>query len=97
MKPNDVNITTLCNLQLLFGPNSSGKSTYLRQIGLLCILAQAGFWVPAKAMCIHPFSHIFTRMSMQEKIRAHSSSLMLEAQVGTAPFAVNSIQSEATL
>jgi DNA mismatch repair protein MutS len=89
MKPNDVNITMLCNMQLLFGPNSSGKTTYLRQIGLLCVLAQAGLWVPAKAMCIHPFSHICTRMSMQETVRVNSSSFMLEAQVGVAYCAVH--------
>lgn len=81
MKPNDASITAFCNLQLLFGPNSSGKSTFLKQTGLLCILAQAGLWVPAAEMCLHPFTAICTRMSTQDTPQANSSALMLEAQV----------------
>lgn len=45
--PNDLFLSPLSNTQLVFGPNCAGKSTYLRQIGISCVLAQIGSYVPA--------------------------------------------------
>ena len=81
MKPNSVSMSTFCSFVTLFGANSSGKSTLMKQTGLLCVLAQAGLWVPARSMIIHPFDHICTRMSVQNCTRANTSTLMIEAQV----------------
>ena len=44
---NDLLLSPLVSAQLVFGPNCSGKSTYLRQIGVVCVLAQIGSYVPA--------------------------------------------------
>jgi DNA mismatch repair ATPase MutS len=81
MRPNDLKMSTFCSLNILRGANSSGKSTYMKQTGLLCVLAQAGLWVPATAMCLHPFEHIFTRMNVQDSLRENSSTFMMEARV----------------
>jgi MutS domain V len=83
MKPNSVELTTFCSMNVLFGANSSGKSTLMKQTGLLCVMAQAGLWVPAASMCLHPFAHICTRMSVQNSTRSNSSTLMVEARVRT--------------
>ena len=45
--PNDLFLSPLSNTQLVFGPNCAGKSTFLRQIGISCVLAQIGSYVPA--------------------------------------------------
>lgn len=81
MKPNSVELTSFRSLSVLFGANSSGKSTLMRQTGLLVVMAQAGLWVPAEAMCLHPFSHICTRMAVQDCVQMNSSTFMVEAQV----------------
>ena len=45
--PNDVLLSALTSVQLVLGPNCSGKSTLLRQVGVACVLAQCGCFVPA--------------------------------------------------
>lgn len=45
--PNDVLLSALTSVQLVLGPNCSGKSTLLRQVGVACVLAQVGCFVPA--------------------------------------------------
>ena len=45
--PNDVLLSALTSVQLILGPNCSGKSTLLRQVGVACVLAQCGCFVPA--------------------------------------------------
>ena len=44
---NDLLLSPLSNTQLVYGPNCAGKSTFLRQIGVICVLAQIGSYVPA--------------------------------------------------
>lgn len=51
-KPNDTYITPSCTLHLLTGPNMSGKSTYLKQVALLVVMAQIGCYVPATFMSL---------------------------------------------
>lgn len=59
----------------------AGKSTLLAQVGLLCVMAQAGLFVPAEGMVFHPFGNILTHLTGHKDLYSTSSSLMLEAQV----------------
>ncbi|KAF5830982.1 muts domain V-domain-containing protein [Dunaliella salina] len=79
--PNDTYIDGDCeSLHIITGPNMAGKSTYLKQVALLVILAQAGSFVPADFMALCPFRSLFTRMGTGDSIETNSSSFMLECQ-----------------
>ncbi|MFC1927876.1 DNA mismatch repair protein MutS, partial [Chloroflexota bacterium] len=77
--PNDA---YLCNrdnqLIILTGPNMSGKSTYLRQVALIILLAQIGSFVPADSADIGIIDRIFTRIGAQEDLAAGQSTFMVE-------------------
>ena len=77
--PND---TCLSNddaqLIVLTGPNMSGKSTYLRQVALIVLLAQVGSFVPAGAATIGVVDRIFTRIGAREDLTAGQSTFMVE-------------------
>jgi len=77
--PND---TVLSNddaqLIVLTGPNMSGKSTYLRQVALIVLLAQIGGFVPAAAATIGLVDRIFTRIGAREDLSAGQSTFMVE-------------------
>ena len=77
--PND---TVLDNdntqIVILTGPNMSGKSTYLRQVALIVLMAQAGCYVPAKSASIGLVDRIFTRIGAQEDLAAGQSTFMVE-------------------
>jgi len=77
--PND---TVLSNddaqLIVLTGPNMSGKSTYLRQVALIVLLAQIGSFVPAAAATIGLVDRIFTRIGAREDLPAGQSTFMVE-------------------
>jgi DNA mismatch repair protein MutS len=77
--PNDAH---LCNsdsqLIILTGPNMSGKSTYLRQVALIILLAQIGSFVPADSATIGIADRIFTRIGAQEDLAAGQSTFMVE-------------------
>jgi len=77
--PND---TYLCNddtqLIILTGPNMSGKSTYLRQVVLIILLAQIGSFVPADSANVGIVDRIFTRIGAQEDLAAGQSTFMVE-------------------
>ncbi len=63
---------------LLTGPNMGGKSTYLRQVGLLVIMAQIGSFVPAKAMALGVVDRIFTRIGAGDDLAAGHSTFYME-------------------
>ena len=63
---------------LLTGPNMGGKSTYLRQIGLLTILAQIGSFVPAKSMKLGIVDRIFTRIGAGDDLASGQSTFYME-------------------
>ncbi len=77
--PND---TYLANddaqLIVLTGPNMSGKSTYLRQVALIVLLAQMGSFVPAASATIGVVDRIFTRIGAREDLAAGQSTFMVE-------------------
>jgi DNA mismatch repair protein MutS len=63
---------------ILTGPNMSGKSTYLRQVALIVLLAQIGSFVPADLASIGLVDRIFTRIGAQEDLAAGQSTFMVE-------------------
>ncbi len=76
--PNDVQLGAGTDLMVLTGPNASGKSCYLRQIGLIQLLAQVGGWVPASSAQIGIADRIFTRVGAVDDLAAGQSTFMVE-------------------
>ncbi len=77
--PNDVSIDTNENqILILTGPNMSGKSSYLRQTGLIVLLAQIGCFVPAKKASIGLVDKIFTRVGASDNIAKGESTFLVE-------------------
>lgn len=65
-------------MMLITGPNMGGKSTYMRQVALLCILAYMGSYVPADAMTLGPLDRIMTRIGARDEISRGRSTFMVE-------------------
>ncbi len=77
--PNDVEMNHEDTLiALITGPNMAGKSTYLRQIGLIAIMAQMGSFVPAKSANIPIFDKIFTRVGASDNLAMGQSTFLVE-------------------
>ena len=79
--PNDVTLDGADRqLVVLTGPNMGGKSTYLRQTALLCLLAQAGSFVPARSAKLPVVDRIFARVGASDNIARGQSTFMVEMQ-----------------
>lgn len=79
--PNDTNINTESEqIHILTGPNMSGKSCYLRQVGLIVLLGQIGSFVPAKSAKFGVVDRIFTRVGAQDNITSGESTFLVEMQ-----------------
>ncbi len=77
--PNDANLSnTEDQILLITGPNMSGKSTYLRQVGILTLLAQVGSFIPAESATIGIVDRIFTRVGLQDDLTKGQSTFMVE-------------------
>jgi len=77
--PNDIYLSNDdAQLIVLTGPNMSGKSTYLRQVALIVLLAQLGSFVPAEAAIIGVVDRIFTRIGARDDLAAGQSTFMVE-------------------
>jgi DNA mismatch repair protein MutS len=76
--PNDVRLSAEEQVLIITGPNMSGKSTYLRQVALIVLLAQIGSFVPAEEAHISVVDRIFTRVGAQDEITAGQSTFMVE-------------------
>jgi DNA mismatch repair protein MutS len=76
--PNDISLEEGEYIRIITGPNMSGKSTYLRQVGLLCLMAQIGSFVPARSATIGLVDRIFTRIGARDEIHAGQSTFMVE-------------------
>ena len=77
--PNDVLLDGEKNrLLILTGPNMAGKSTYIRQVALLVLMAQIGSWVPAKQADIGLADRIFTRVGANDDLSRGQSTFMVE-------------------
>ncbi len=76
--PNDTRLSPEEQILIITGPNMSGKSTYLRQVALIVLLAQIGSFVPARQAHIGIVDCIFTRVGAQDEITAGQSTFMVE-------------------
>jgi DNA mismatch repair protein MutS len=79
--PNDIQLNgSTGQLIVLTGPNMGGKSTYLRQTALLCVMAQAGSFVPAREAKLSIVDRIFARVGASDNIARGHSTFMVEMQ-----------------
>jgi DNA mismatch repair protein MutS len=79
--PNDIQLDgTARQLIILTGPNMGGKSTFLRQVALLALLAQAGSFVPARSAKLAIVDRIFARVGASDNIARGQSTFMVEMQ-----------------
>ena len=75
--PNDI-IMDDCDCLLITGPNMAGKSTYMRQLAIIVIMAQIGSFVPCKSCSIPIFDKIFTRIGASDDLVSGESTFMVE-------------------
>ena len=77
--PNNLMMDTANNqIHLITGPNMAGKSTYLRQIGLIVLMAQVGCYVPVKAANIGLVDKLFTRVGASDNLAGGESTFLVE-------------------
>jgi DNA mismatch repair protein MutS len=76
--PNDVTLTEDARMIILTGPNMAGKSTILRQVGLIVLMAQAGSFVPASRARIGIIDRLFTRVGASDNLVRGQSTFMVE-------------------
>ena len=75
---NDISINENYNMLLITGPNMSGKSTYMRQLAIIVIMAQIGCFVPAKSAMLPIVDQIFTRIGAADDLVSGKSTFMVE-------------------
>ncbi len=76
--PNDVDLGSLVQIALITGPNMAGKSTYIRQVALLVLLAHTGSFIPAAEARIDLVDRIFTRIGASDDLSRGQSTFMVE-------------------
>ncbi|MCI6266949.1 MAG: DNA mismatch repair protein MutS [Erysipelotrichaceae bacterium] len=76
--PNDIIMDNGVYTLLITGPNMAGKSTYMRQLGIIAIMAQIGCFVPAKEAKMPVFDQIFTRIGASDDLVSGESTFMVE-------------------
>ena len=76
--PNDASLARSRQLLLVTGPNMGGKSTYMRQVAQIALLAYCGSFVPAKSACLGPIDRIFTRIGASDDLAGGRSTFMVE-------------------
>ncbi|HZK52712.1 MAG TPA: DNA mismatch repair protein MutS [Desulfosporosinus sp.] len=76
--PNDTLMSQSLQLALITGPNMAGKSTYMRQVALIVLMAHIGSFVPAKKASITLVDRIFTRVGASDDLAAGQSTFMVE-------------------
>jgi DNA mismatch repair protein MutS len=76
--PNDVDFSVVRKLLLITGPNMGGKSTYMRQVALIVLLAHVGSFVPAQSAVIGKLDRIFTRIGASDDLAGGRSTFMVE-------------------
>ena len=81
---NDIIMDEKTNILLITGPNMAGKSTYMRQLAIIVIMAQIGSFVPAKKCSIPIFDKIFTRIGASDDLVSGDSTFMVEMKEANA-------------
>ena len=77
--PNDITLDTSSNrMMIITGPNMAGKSTYMRQVAIITIMAQIGSFVPAKVARVGIVDKVFTRVGASDDLASGQSTFMLE-------------------
>ncbi len=76
--PNDTHFDSMSRIHIITGPNMSGKSTYIRQVAIITLMAQIGSFVPADEATIGMVDRIFARIGAQDEIHAGYSTFMVE-------------------
>lgn len=76
--PNDTHFTLEKKMFLITGPNMGGKSTYMRQVALITLMAHIGSFVPAASAVIGPIDRIFTRIGSADDLASGRSTFMVE-------------------
>ena len=76
--PNDIKLANDTDIYLITGPNMSGKSTYMRQMALIAVMAQVGSFVPADSADLPIFDQIFTRIGAADDLISGQSTFMVE-------------------
>ena len=76
--PNDTQLSRTRQLLLITGPNMGGKSTYMRQVAQIALLAHCGSFVPAKDATLGPIDRIFTRIGASDDLAGGRSTFMVE-------------------
>lgn len=76
--PNDLRLDDDCRMLVITGPNMGGKSTYMRQVALIVLLAHVGSFVPAESATLGPIDRIFTRIGAGDDLAGGRSTFMVE-------------------
>ncbi len=76
--PNDTRLGATRKFLLITGPNMGGKSTYMRQVALITLLAHVGSFVPARGAQLGPIDQIFTRIGASDDLAGGRSTFMVE-------------------
>ncbi len=76
--PNSIRLDHGTRMQLITGPNMGGKSTYMRQVAVITLLAHTGCYLPARAATIGPIDRIFTRIGAADDLAGGRSTFMVE-------------------
>ena len=76
--PNDIVMDNNTDILLITGPNMAGKSTYMRQLGIIAIMAQIGCFVPVEEATLPIFDKIFTRIGASDDLVSGESTFMVE-------------------
>jgi len=76
--PNDTQLDDQRRMLLITGPNMGGKSTYMRQVALIALLAHMGSYIPAEAATLGPIDRIFTRIGASDDLASGRSTFMVE-------------------
>jgi len=76
--PNDITLNAQQRMLMITGPNMGGKSTYMRQIALIVLMAHIGSYVPATTATIGPIDRIFTRIGAADDLASGRSTFMVE-------------------
>jgi len=91
--PNSCSLNAHRALLVITGPNMGGKSTYMRQVALIALLARVGSFVPAQSAAIGPLDRIFTRIGAADDLAGGRSTFMMEMIEAAAILASSSAQS----